>query len=210
MALQDTLEQINNLDLNDIDWSRIGVWPLAGRAFVWLVVVVSILVATYFVFIKDLHRQLDLSIANEASLKKTFQEKAYQAATLSQYQALMAKMEKDFEFLVSQLPEKTQVPGLLDDIDEKGRESGLDIGSIKLQPEVVGDVYVELPIQIIVEGSYHNFGTFISSIAGMSRIVTLHNYVIAKQDDDNASGLQMTIDAKTYRYLSSDEGGVEQ
>jgi type IV pilus assembly protein PilO len=207
MALQDTLDQLNNLDISDIDWSRIGVWPLAGRLFVWLLAIAAILAGVYFLFVKELQVDLGRSVANEASLKKTFQEKAFQAATLEQYQDLMAKMEKDFEFLVSQLPEKTQVPGLLDDIDEKGRESGLNIVSIKLQPEVTGDVYVELPIEIIVTGSYHDMGTFISSVAGMSRIVTLHDFTIA-QDKDSSSTLQMKISAKTYRYRSSDEGGV--
>ena len=209
MALQDTLEQLNNLDLSDIDWSRVGVWPLAGRLFVWILAVLGILVAAYFLFIKDLHKELDRVVASESSLKQTFQQKAYQAATLEQYQELMVKMEKDFEFLVSQLPEKTQVPGLLDDIDEKGRESGLTIGSIKLQPEVVSEVYVELPIEIIVQGSYHNFGTFVSSIAGMSRIVTLHDYKLSAAQDAS-SVLEMTINAKTYRYLSPDEGGETQ
>lgn len=209
MALQDTLDQLNNLDISDIDWSRIGVWPLAGRIFVWLVAIVAVLAAAYFFIIKDLYQELDRAVATESSLKQTFQQKAFQAATLEQYKELMAKMEKDFEFLVSQLPEKTQVPGLLDDIDEKGRESGLTIVSIKLQPESVGDVYVELPIEIIVKGSYHDFGTFISSIAGMSRIVTLHDFTIG-QDSDQPALLQMTVDAKTYRYLSLDEGGSAQ
>ncbi|MGH1484902.1 MAG: type 4a pilus biogenesis protein PilO [Cellvibrionaceae bacterium] len=209
MALQDTLEQLNNLDLSDVDWSRVGVWPLSGRIFVWLLALLAIVVAAYFLFVKDLHAELDRAVINESSLRQTFQQKAFQAATLDQYQELMAKMEKDFEFLVSQLPEKTQVPGLLDDIDEKGRESGLDIGSIKLQPEVVGDVYVELPIEIIVQGSYHDFGTFISSVAGMSRIVTLHDYTISK-NEERPSVLEMVVNAKTYRYRSPDEGGVTQ
>jgi type IV pilus assembly protein PilO len=202
--MRETLEQLNDLDLSDIDWSRVGVWPLAGRIFVWIVAMAAIIVAAYFWVVKDLHKDLDRAVASEASLKQTFQQKAFQAATLDQYQELMAKMEKDFEFLVSQLPEKTQVPGLLDDIDEKGRESGLNIVSIKLQPEVLGDVYVELPIEIIVQGSYHNFGTFISSIAGMSRIVTLHDFDITKSEN----GLRMKITAKTYRYRSPEEGGT--
>lgn len=209
MALQDTLDQLNNLDVSEIDWTRIGVWPLAGRVFVWLLAVVAILALAYFLIIKDLYRELDREIATESTLKQSFQQKAFQAATLEQYKELMAKMEKDFEFLVSQLPEKTQVPGLLDDIDEKGRDSGLTIVSIKLQPESIGDVYVELPIEIIVKGSYHDFGTFISSVAGMSRIVTLHDFEIA-QDKEQPSLLQMTINAKTYRYLSPDEGGDSQ
>jgi len=204
MALQDTIEQLNNFDINDIDWSRIGVWPLAGRMFVWLLVIAAIIAGAYFGLLKDKYKDLDRHVAKEATLKQTFQQKALEAAKLEQYKNLMVRMEKDFEFLVSQLPEKTEVPGLLDDIDERGRNSGLNIVSIKLQPEVVSDVYVELPIEIIVKGSYHNFGTFVSSIAGMSRIVTLHDYVIT---GDSQSSLQMTIRAKTYRYLSFDEGG---
>lgn len=206
MALQDTIEQLNNLDINGLDFSRVGVWPLAGRVFIWLVAIIAIMAATYFVFVKELHQQLDLEVNQEASLKQTFQEKAFQAATLEQYLDLMVKMERDFKFLVSQLPEKTQVPGLLDDIDEKGRESGLDIVSIKLQQEVVGDVYVELPIEVIVSGSYHNFGTFISSIAGMSRIVTLHDFSITRGDKGNRNRLTMKVLAKTYRYRSTDDG----
>lgn len=206
MALQDTLDQLNNLDISDIDWSRIGVWPLAGRIFVWLLAVSAVLIAAYFFIVKDLYQDLDRAVATEATLKQDFQTKAFQAATLEQYKELMAKMEKDFEFLVSQLPEKTQVPGLLDDIDEKGRDSGLTIVSIKLQPESVGDVYVELPIEIIVKGSYHDFGTFISSIAGMPRIVTLHDFTVG-QDKDQPSLLQMKVQAKTYRYRSPEEGG---
>ncbi len=205
MALQDTIEQLNNLDINEIDWSRIGVWPLAGRMFVWLLVIAAIIAGAYFGLIEEKYKNLNQHVAQETTLKQTFQQKALEAAKLEQYIELMARMEKDFEFLVSQLPEKTEVPGLLDDIDERGRNSGLDIVSIKLQPEVVSDVYVELPIEIIVNGTYHNFGTFISSVAGMSRIVTLHDYEITEADGQPS--LQMTIRAKTYRYLSFDEGG---
>jgi type IV pilus assembly protein PilO len=204
MALQDTLEQLNNFDINEIDWSRIGVWPLAGRAFVWLMVIAAIIVGAYFGLIKNKDAILNQQIAEEVSLKRAFQQKALEAAKLEQYMQLMVRMEKDFKFLVSQLPEKTQVPGLLDDIDEKGRNSGLEIVSIKLKPESVGDVYVELPIEIIVKGTYHNFGTFISSIAGMSRIVTLHDYTVTGA---SGSALQMIVLAKTYRYLSFEEGG---
>ena len=100
MALQDTIEQLNNLDINGLDFSRVGVWPLAGRVFIWLVAIIAIMAATYFVFVKELHQQLDLEVNQEASLKQTFQEKAFQAATLEQYLDLMVKMERDFKFLV--------------------------------------------------------------------------------------------------------------
>jgi len=203
MALQDTLDSINNLDLGDLDWSRVGVWPFFGKLILWLIVMAAIAGATYFFIIKDLDADLKRVAAQETQLRQTFQQKSFQASRLEQYRELMSRMEQDFAFLVSQLPGKTQVPGLLDDIDEKGRESGLDIVSIKLQPEVRGDVYVELPIEVIVTGSYHDFGTFISNVAAMSRIVTLHNLTV--QPLNESSELRMSVVAKTYRYLSEEE-----
>jgi len=206
MALQDTLDTVNNL--GELDWSRVGVWPLLGKLVLWLIAMVAIGVATYFFFIKDLNTDLQRVQAEETQLRQTFQQRSFEASRLEQYRELMARMEQDFEFLVSQLPEKTQVPGLLDDIDEKGRDSGLDIVSIKLQPEVKGNVYVELPIEVIVTGSYHDFGTFISNVAAMSRIVTLHNMTV--QPLGQAGELRMSVVAKTYRYLSEEEQGGGQ
>ncbi len=203
MSLQDTFEQINNFDINDIDWSRVGVWPFMARLAVWVCAFMAVLALTYFFYIKSMQAKLQREVANEQNLRSTFQAKVFQAATLDQQRGLMVKMEKDFEFLVAQLPKKTQVPGLLDDIDEKGRVNGLDIVSIKLKPEEKGEFYVTLPIEIIVTGSYHNLGSFVSGIAGMTRIVTLHDFEIS--DDKNAL-LKMKISAKTYRSL--DEGGA--
>lgn len=202
MSLQDALEQINNLDLNDIDWSRVGVWPLYSRIFVWLLAVAAVLALTYFFVVKDLHSTLQREIVNEQKLRKNFERKVFQSATLEQQRKLMTQMEKDVEFLISQLPKKTQVPGLLDDIDEKGRVSGLQIVSIKLQPEVLGEYYVTLPIEIIVTGTYHNLGSFVSGIAGMPRIITLHDFTVTSSKD--SSGLKMTIKARTYRSLDEE------
>lgn len=203
MSLQDTIDSINNIDLNDIDWSRIGVWPLAGRIFLWVLAMVAVVGLAYFFFIKDLSDGLSRAENQERDLRRQFEQKAFQASRLEDYRDLMFRMERDFEFLISQLPEETHVPGLLDDIDEKGRESGLEIESITLQPEVPSNVYVELPIEIIVTGYYHDFGTFISNITAMSRIVTLHDFTITPID--SSASLRMEITAKTYRYLSEEE-----
>ena len=203
MSLQDTLDQLNNLDINDIDWSRVGVWPLVGRICIWVGSIIAVLALIYFLFVQGLQNTLGKEVDNERMLKQTFEQKVFQAATLDQYRAQMVQMEKDFAFLIAQLPKKTQVPGLIDDIDEKGRISGLNISSIKLKPENVGEFYVTLPIEILVEGSYHNLGSFVSGIAGMSRIVTLHDFTISSGKDP--SSLKMTIQARTYR--SKDDGG---
>lgn len=203
MSLQDTLEQINDFDINDIDWSRVGVWPLVGRIFVWILAVATVFALAYFLFVSDLQSTLQREMKKEDTLRQSFQTKVTQAATLEQHRVLMGQMEKDFEFLVSQLPKKTQVPGLLDDIDEKGRISGLNIVSVKLQAEETGEFYITLPIEIVVTGSYHNLGSFVSGIAGMSRIVTLHDFKIS--GGKTPSQLKMVITAKTYRSL--DDGG---
>lgn len=201
MALADTLEQLQNFDINDIDWDRIGVWPLPARIAVCAVLVIAILCGVYFMVIEDLNLQKDRVVAEEGDLRKAFETKSFQAANLEAYRQQMAEMEESFGALVKQLPSDTEVPGLLEDIDEKGTESNLVIDSIDLRPEKVGEFYVELPIDIKVNGSYHDLGAFVSGVAGMPRIVTLHNYSITEKD----GRLAMSIGAKTYRYKSQEE-----
>jgi type IV pilus assembly protein PilO len=203
MSLQDTLEQINSFDINEIDWSRIGVWPLIARVAVCLAAALGVIFCIYFLYIKDMQQMLDQQVKREQELRGQFQTRIFQSATLEQHNNVMEKMEIDFESLVAQLPQKTQVPGLLDDIDEKGRTSGLDIVSVTLAPEARGEFYVTLPIEIIVIGNYHNLGAFVSGIAGMARIVTLHDFEITS--GGGSTGLKMTIKAQTYRSLDDGE-----
>jgi len=201
VALADTLEQLNNLDLSDIDWDRIGVWPIAARAFLCVLLAAAIITGSYFFFIEDLNIKLASEVNTEEELRSSFRIKSRQAANLETYKAQMVEMEKSLGALVAQLPSDTEVPGLLEDIDEKGTESNLNIDSIKLAREKVGEFYVELPINILVRGGYHDLGAFVSGVAGMPRIVTLHDYDISTKD----GRLQMSIAGKTYRYKSEGE-----
>jgi type IV pilus assembly protein PilO len=111
----------------------------------------------------------------------------------------MLEMEESFGALVSQLPSDTEVPGLLEDITNKGEQNGLAISKIDLLPEVPQEFYIELPISIVAVGSYHDLGAFISGMAGLPRIVTLHDFNIASSGS-NTNQLEMNIVAKTYRY----------
>ncbi|MFV8783930.1 type 4a pilus biogenesis protein PilO [Microbulbifer sp. SA54] len=204
MALEDTLKQLNQLDINDIDFSRVGVWPLAGR-IVLLVVIAALLVGGgYFFMIKDRYSQLEFAQNKERELFTQFESKAFEAANLEAYREQLAEMEETFGALLKQLPKDTEVPGLLEDIDEFGRGSGLTIQKVALEGEQVGEFYIELPIRIEVQGGYHEFGAFVSGIAGMPRIVTLHDFDIQLSKDGNAL-LNMVVNAKTYRY--KDQGG---
>lgn len=204
MALADTMEQLQNFDVNDIDFNRIGVWPVAGKVVVCILVVVAIVALTFFMFVKDLNLDLERVTAKEAELRSSFERKSFEAANLDAYRAQKDEMKKSLAALVSQLPSDTEVPGLLEDIDERGVESGLDINSIKLQPERAKEFYIELPIDIEMVGGYHDMGAFVSGIAAMPRIVTLHDYVMKM--DKNGALLSIQIKAKTYRYKLQDEG----
>lgn len=199
MALQDTLKQLQELDINDIDFSRVGVWPLAGRLVVLLLIAAVIVGGFYYVTISDQYGQLEFAANREKELFTQFERKSFEAANLDAYREQLAEMEETFGALLQQLPKDTEVPGLLEDIDEYGRGSGLTIQKIALEGEQVGEFYVELPIRIEVQGGYHEFGAFISGIAGMPRIVTLHDFDIQASRDSNAL-LNMVVNAKTYRY----------
>ncbi|MGH1374243.1 MAG: type 4a pilus biogenesis protein PilO [Cellvibrionaceae bacterium] len=203
MAIQDVMDQLNDFDINDVDWTRMGVWPFAGKVVLAVLLSCVIVAAGYFFFVKDLNLSLEKVTAKEESLKTSFKSKAFQAANLDGYREQMKEMETSFGALVAQLPSDTEVPGLLEDIDERGADSGLVIESIDLQKENSKEFYIELPISINVSGPYHDFGAFVSGVAGMPRIVTLHDYSIKRQ----ATGglLDMTILAKTYRYKSQEE-----
>lgn len=199
MAIQDFFEELKEFDVNDLDFENIGVWPTPVKVIIWLIVLVAVLTLGYFYDISDLRLQLDSVEAKEKVLRTEYEDKAFKAANLDAYRKQMAEMEEAFGALVSQLPSDTEVPGLLEDITEKGTQSNLEIESIKLGDEVAKEFYIELPIEIIVDGGYHDLGSFVSGIAGLPRIVTLHDFSI-NADEEQSSRLKMKIMAKTYRY----------
>ncbi|MDB6061317.1 MAG: pilus assembly protein PilP [Verrucomicrobiaceae bacterium] len=199
MAFQDAVRDLRELDFSELSLENIGSWPIAVKMIAWTLVFIVLIVLGYFYNISDLREQLGQVESKELTLKKEFEDKALKAANLDALRKQMVEMEVSFGALVSQLPSDTEVPGLLEDVTNKGVESGLEIKSIKLQPEQAKEFYVELPINIEVTGTYHDFGTFVSGIAGLPRIVTLHDFKIAS-DPKTPGVLSMSISASTYRY----------
>lgn len=199
MALEDTLRSLREFDINDISLDNIGTLPLPIKVLMCTLLFAAVVAGGYYYHVKNLQEQLADVKADEAELKQEFEEKAFQVANLDAYRQQMVEMEESFGALISQLPSDTEVPGLLEDITNKGLLNGLTISSIDLQPEVAREFYVELPIAIVASGSYHDLGAFVSGMAGLPRIVTLHNFTITASGD-NAAALSMNITAKTYRY----------
>ena len=199
MAAEDILRSLQEFDINDVDLDNIGSMPLVIKLMIWVIALIAMLVVGYFYHVKNLQTDLEASSAKEIELKQEFEQKAFQAANLEAYRKQMVEMEESFGALVSQLPSDTEVPGLLEDITNKGLVNGLELDSIDLQDEVAREFYVELPIRIVGEGSYHDLGAFISGMAGLPRIVTLHDFTILQQSTSSPV-LKLQITAKTYRY----------
>ena len=199
MALEDTLRSLREFDVNDINLDNVGTLPLPVKILFAVIVFALVVTAGDYYHIKNLQEQLARVQGEEAQLKQDFEKKAFQVANLDAYRQQMVEMEESFGALISQLPSDTEVPGLLEDITNKGLLNGLVISSIDLQPEVSREFYVELPIAIVASGSYHDLGAFVSGMAGLPRIVTLHNFTIGVSGSNTAE-LNMNITAKTYRY----------
>jgi type IV pilus assembly protein PilO len=203
MSLADSLKSLNEFDINDLDMNNAGIWPAPVKAIVLLLVFGLIMGGGYWFFIKDQFAQLDRVEGVELELRKSYESKAYQVANLSVFKAQMVEMEETFGALVRQLPSETEVPGLLEDITNTALGSGLALQEVKLQPEQKRDFYSELPINIRVSGSYHELAAFVSSVASLPRIVTLHDLTIKPTAADNDQ-LDMQVVARTYRYRAGE------
>ncbi len=205
MNLTEQLKALNEFDLADLDLDNMGGWPNALKATVMVLLFLLLLGAGFYWHIEDLNKRLAGVEHEEQSLRQDFEKKAFEAANLDAYKAQLAAMEERFGALVAQLPSETEVPGLLEDITDKGELNGLSIKRIDLLDEQAETFYVELPIAIEAVGSYHDLGAFISGMAGLPRIVTLHDFEIILSDGAGPM-LDMSIQAKTYRYREVDDG----
>lgn len=196
-----------DIDLNNLDLSNIGSWPLVVKAILIAVVAIGVLVAGYFVDIQSQQEILDRVTSEEKRLKDDFEVKQAKAANLEAYKAQMKEMEDSFGAMIRQLPSKTEVEDLLVDISQTGLASGIEFQLFKPLPEKHIEFYAELPISLKMSGTYHQFGEFVSGIAALPRIVTLENISITSAPGTKGKDASLTMDvtAKTYRYLDESE-----
>ena len=202
-GFKQAIDDLRNFDIADLsDLDTVGAWPKPVKFVLVMLVVIACLSAGYFLHVQKLQEQLERQQAEETALRQNFEQKAFLAANLDEYRAQTVEMEEDFAILLSQLPSETEVPGLVDDVTDTGLGSGLEFSNIQLSDEVTQEIYIELPIEIDVTGNYHDFATFVSGVAALPRIVTLHDFQIVRQDN---VFLTMSITAKTYRYKEDEE-----
>ncbi|GAB6041180.1 type IV pilus inner membrane component PilO [Endothiovibrio diazotrophicus] len=193
------LSDLNNLDLADlnIDPNNPGGWPLWAKIGAGVLLAAVIVGGAYYFDTMDQQEALAGLEKKEDELRTDFEVKQRKAANLEKLRAQLKEMEESFGSMLRQLPEKTEVENLLDDISHTGLASGLEFTLFKPAGEVRKEFYAELPISLNVNGNYHEFGAFASGVAALPRIVTLHNINISGK----GSELNMSATAKTYRYL---------
>ena len=195
-----------DIDLNNLDFSNIGSWPVAVKGVLIAVVAIAVLALGYFLDIQAQQENLDRITNEEKRLKEDFEFKQAKAANLESYKAQMVEMEDSFGAMIRQLPSKTEVDDLLIDISQTGLASGIEFQLFKPLAEKHIEFYAELPITLKMTGTYHQFGEFASGIAALPRIVTLENISITGGKGKNKkSNLTMNVTAKTYRYLDESE-----
>ena len=192
---------MNLEDLNNLDPQNIGAWPLPIRIIVVAVVCAGIGYATFHYDVNPQLAALEKVEKEEVSLKEVFEVKQKKAANLNALKEQLAEMKQSFGDMIRQLPDQTEVAGLIVDISQTGLAAGLEFELFKPGNEKPAEFYSELPISIQVIGGYHQFGEFVSGIAALPRIVTTHNISITKKADK----LQMSAIAKTYRALAEED-----
>lgn len=197
--LSEFMEQFDGLELDNI-----GQWPKAAKIVLSIFLVILVLGLGYALMISDQIKQLERVTLEETTLKQQYQAKYHIAANLELFEKQMIEAEAMFANQLKSLPESHETPGLLDDITFVGTTTGLDFVKLNWQPEIEQEIYIELPIDIEVIGSYHEFGQFVSRIAGLPRIVTLHDFDITLQKQGSGD-LKLKLQAKTYRYREAAE-----
>lgn len=192
-------------ELQSLDASDVGRWPLPFRVAV-IIIVFALVTAlgAYFFIVKDKAPQLERVRAEEKELRLTFENKQRKAANYDAYKSQLAQIEQSFGTMLRQLPGETEIPSLIVDISQTGLAAGLQEKLFVPKPEIPKDFYAEKPIEIRLSGSYHEIGNFVSGIAALPRIVTLHDINITPESKDSFDHLSMEVTAKTYRYIDEE------
>lgn len=202
------------MNLSEINWdlNAAGSWPTPIKAAA--IVLISMLVAVggvYYIHMPQLE-ELDALEQEEGSLKTSFESKQKKAINLQDYRDQLAQIEMSLAEMLKQMPTKAEVASLLIDISQTGLATGLEFKLFQPSGEVRKDFYSELPISIQVVGKFEELGLFVSGVAALPRIVTVHDVNIAplskdvKVDKDSAGRLLMSAVIKTYNEGSEGDG----
>ncbi|ALO43484.1 type IV pilus inner membrane component PilO [Pseudoalteromonas phenolica] len=191
------LKALQDIDWNEIELDNIGEWPKPVKIMCTVLVTIIMLFVGYSMLVSSAIDEYDFAVNKEQELRNSYRFKYARANNLDLYKQQMQDMEAQFSQLLQRLPTSNETPGLLDDLTYVGTSSGLTFLKIGWMPEVKKEFYTELPINLEVVGTYHEFGEFVGKVAQLPRIVSLHDFRIERA---NERDLVFSVVAKTYRY----------
>jgi len=195
----DWLMNLRSIDLRELDFASVGAWSSRRKTVVALMWLSLLLVLGYLLFLLSSTTRLQQQAEAQVALKTAFESRVAQVAHLDAYVIQLHDLEAAFSAMLKQLPAQAQVPGLLDQVSQLGKANGLVIERIQWLPEVLQPFYAELPLQMTLAGGYHELGLFVSAMASLPRIVTLHDFALAPLNGTGDGQLRMTLLARTYR-----------
>jgi type IV pilus assembly protein PilO len=192
-------------EINELDFDQVAIWPFEIKTVVAVFIVIISLVGGYYGLVKSKLPILEAAQNKESDLKDIYRVKYRIAVNLEAYEAQLTKLQSDFSSMLKSLPTSNETPGLLDDITLVGTSAGLTFRLLNWQREIPKEFYAELPIEMEVTGGYHDFGQFASEIAGLPRIVTVHDFEVTRE----ANTLKLLVQAKTYRTSMNEQSSAQ-
>lgn len=203
------LKELNQLDLNSF-----GEWPTPIKAVAILIACVALCGLAYYYDTSGQLDRLAQEQKTELDLRSSLENKQQKAANLQAYRDQLAEMQESFGAMLKQLPNRTEVAGLLVDVSQTGLANGLEFELFQPENEIAREFYAELPIRVRVRGNYHDFGRFVSGLAALPRIVTIHDVQIsggtggtgqaAGGQTGGGEPLALQATVKTYRYMEEE------
>lgn len=199
MNFREALDELQSLDPNNV-----GAWPSFVYIAACIIVTAVIVVGSYYYLVTPNLELLEREKRTEISLKQDFEKKQRRAANLDAYRAQLEEMERSFGSMLRQLPSKSEVANLLNDISQTRVAAGLEEQLFRPENERPRDFYAILPNRIVVTGTYHEIAEFVSRVAALPRIVTVNDVKLSAEA--NSNDLRMEAIITTYRYLDETEG----
>ena len=199
-SVQDFFDGFKKFDINNADWNNMGSFPAVIRTIICLLVFGLMVGGVYYFKITDMSKQIDNLVVEEETLINAYKNKAYQVANLDQLLEQRDQIRSIFQEQLKRLPTGADLPDLLQDIEHAAKSSGLSVGKTFFGEQKSAELFIEQSMNLELTGTYHEFGSFVGSIAALPRIVTLHDFEVEPVNKDEPSKLRMSVLAKTYRY----------
>lgn len=199
------------MSLRELDFNNAGVWPRGYKIGACILLMLIIIGLAWWLFVSDKRTELQSLEQQEETLRKDFEDKQGRAANLEPLKQQLAEMEEQLKQMLRQLPSRTEMPKLINDISTTALSTGLAVRLFQPGAETPKEFYAEKPIELRMSGSYHQFGAFVSGVATLPRVVILTMHDIALKPEKEGGmiepnqPLELAGTVKTYRYLDEDE-----